>query len=518
MMMGRKSYWTACMPSLLFLLLAFAPNAAVAKSPFSISDFDLAESPAIVVAKWDKAPIKVNEIKVDNVKADNVKADSVFEESTLPEYEATTEIEVKRVVKGEVVQGKLEIMIGPGVGWSVNAPELRYKSAISDATATVENVWFLSKLKSRVDAKEYYCLTHYRGVQPLVLESYFKALAGKDLAGQLPHFLRTDEQIVQSRILSLIAGQDYRPQHERWPIRPDGRVPLKEHANWVRSLIETTGNPKVRRHAVAAYGQVTEDAASVAFLQSLLKDEDSVVRDTALRTLATNKGRIDGDCLVEAARQLKDPRIVDEVINRLDGWHDVSAAPPLIEFLQNDESADVVNNEWDVPAIHAQQALLRITDHHFPLDVAVSRQAWATARLIHDPNQRLSHLKLTAPNDPKPWKATFVFEENQPWIEVTNRSSQTLTLAKQPTQIRFSSTRFLYHLKGRHHEAKVVSNKDDVITVAPGESFRFVIDTKQLTWMKKGSEADLIPIKISYMSNGNKAGLNSWTGMVTVEY
>ena len=471
--------------------------------PKFVSDPELAKCPLIVVAKWNDASWKNNSRVEDNI---------------VKEYEVATEIEVIRVVQGDVAPGKLTILVGFAIGWSTERPFVSsYMSTevAGEAAATEDNLWFLSKSRSRIDSKEYFYLSTHRGVQPLALEPYFKALQGQRIADHVPQLLRSDKEIVQLRTLELIAGGNFPWPYEPWSFlgRPKNSRPLKGHAVLVRSLIENANNKQVRRHAVAVYAHAS-GKASVPFMRTQLENEDPVVRGIAVGILAKHQDRKIADSMAKAVRGLNDPKVACAVIKRLDAWHDPAAAAALIEFLQDDGFAGRSGNDWDVPAIQSRESLFRITGHFFPFDVVKSREAWATAREIQDSDQRTEYLTSAAPCEPKPWHAKFLMEKDRSFIVLTNHSKKTITLATQPTDI---TVNFLRGCFGCGVDTDAALDKSDYVSVDAGRSYRFKLDTQHLEWLKEGLEKSSLSIDLAYMSNGNKVGVNAWLGVISVE-
>ena len=351
--MSLSSYRAIRLAGLSLWLVISVSRDAMGIAPGFVSDRELVESPLLVVAKWNGAPRKDN---------------SRIERGACMEYEVATEIEVQRVIWGDAVPGKLPILVGFHIGWSKKWPRVTayWSSEVSgDAEATKDNLWFLSRKRGRLDGKSHWYLSNYRGVQPLALEPYFKALEENRIEDQIPRLLETEDEIVLLRTLELIAGGDFPWPYEPWRfVRPAQNLrPLRSHTNDVRSLIERTHNENVRRHAAAVYSHLLGNA-SIEYLRAKFQDEDPVVRAIAIGTLALYQEHVAGDFIAKAVRGLNDPEMACALIKRLEAWHDPAAVAALIEFLQNDGYTGQDGSDWYVPAIKSPRSALK---DHAPL-------------------------------------------------------------------------------------------------------------------------------------------------------
>src|SRR5262249_6861054 len=128
----RKGSQEICI-GIAWCLFFATPQSGLAIAPRFVPDRELAENPIIVVAKWNGAPRK------DNSRVEN---------GILKEYEVATEIEVNRVIKGDIALGKVTILVGFAIGWSADDPLVTSYTSTEvrgDANATEDNLWFLSK-------------------------------------------------------------------------------------------------------------------------------------------------------------------------------------------------------------------------------------------------------------------------------------------------------------------------------------------------------------------------------------
>lgn len=490
-----------CATCAVLVSVVFIPPPAHGFAPRFVSDCELAKSPVLVVAKWNGAPWKNNSLVIDN---------------RMTDYEVATEIEVSRVIKGDLEPGKHTILVAYPIGWSVEQPTVMgYSSTqvMGDAEATKENLWFLNARRSRLDSEDHWCLETYRGVQPLALEPFFNALRAGDIAGRIPELFGTRDEIVQLRTLEIIAGGNPPWPYEPWSvIRPAQKEPpMKDQADQLQRLVEESKNLKVRRHAIAVYGYLKGEP-SAPFMSAKLEDEDPVVRCIALGVIAKCDASITADRAAKAVRGLKnEPKVVCELIKRLEAWDNPVAVSTLIEFLQDDGFAGFLGNDWDVPALKSRAALHKITNHWFPFDVALSREAWAVASKIENSNERTAYLAHAVPDDPKPWQASLVLENSQGFIDVTNVSPKTMTLAKQPTDVFFTCRQGSYGISFKNN---VKADASDFVQLDPGKSIRFELPQKHLKplrdYFTSSSSLDL-----AYMSNGNKVGVNAWLGVIS---
>ena len=499
--MFRLFYRIARLSVVCLLMFAFSPLPAQGVAPGFVSDQDLAKCPVIVVGKWNGAP------RQDN---------SLVEGKVLKEYEVVTEIDVTRVVKGNIKPGKHTILVGFRIGWSNEHPIVTSYTSTEvggDAEATKDNLWFLVARRSRVDQKEHWCLDTHRGVQPLTLEPYYTALQDGDVTRHIPQLLKFDDELIRRRTLALIGGG-----RMPWPyeppsfIQPDKKeTPLKGQEDRIRSLILQSKSKIVRRQAASLYAHLAGESA-VPFMRTRLDDDDPEVRAIALGTLALYKERCTADVTAKAVRDSDSSHISCELIKRLNEWGDPSTVPALIEFLQDDYFGGQLGNDFDVPALKSRAALFKITNHWFPFDVVASRDAWATAKDLQDPQERLAHLARTIPGDPEPWQATLVVENGSAFVEITNRSKQTLTLPRHPFEVTLSSSR---GVSGFAIKGEAGSGKQKFIQLDPGKSHRFELATDsgvEKKWLTgRGGSLDL-----AYISSGKEAGVKAWMGVISI--
>jgi len=472
----------------MILLTGIVVSQAMAVSPPFVSDRSLAEAPFVVVARWDGAPF---------IDASVVKGN----------WEVQTQIVIERVIKGDINVGKHTILVGYAIGWSKEQPwVMSYTSTQmrGDCDATKPSLWFLQRKRSMIatDTTNYLFLATYRGIQPLELAPYFKALNTKHPTAHVLELLHTDNDAIQLRTLELVAG------HRRpWPY--DFRFAMPEHvlneqAEIVRSLIQRTDSASVRRFAMAVYGHL-KGKESLGFMQQQLTNTDSHIRGIAVGTLAHHKASKAIESMAKSVVGVDDPNLASKVIERLRDWKDLEVVPVLIPFLQNDGQSYAIGDDLGLPAIKAQQAIRDITGYMFPFDVGKSEIAWMAVRHMRDRTERNEVLARILPNDPSPWKARIFVQNRRVMVEVTNQSSMAFTLSRLPSRVtlRYSAGVFI-------SDSKPKVNKSDFVSLNSGESVRFDLSRHGNSYDELARHnAECI---LQYTSNGNNVGVNSWLG------
>ena len=155
-------------------------GSAEAIAPGFLTDTELLQYPIIVIATWDKAAAR------DHARVNG---------NVLEEDEIFTELNVHRVIKGDIQLGKHTLVFNWGVNWKKDGTGLATYTS-TDIPGDVNNVsepniWFLDRVRSWDDADKtvYLHLPHYRAIQPRILEEYFAALGSKDPQTAVPKFL-----------------------------------------------------------------------------------------------------------------------------------------------------------------------------------------------------------------------------------------------------------------------------------------------------------------------------------------
>lgn len=336
---------------LLATILAYSHPSSLVSSipPPYVSDSELASCPVIVVARWNKSPLRAH----SNVRE---KAEGGKE---LVATESHTELVIERVIKGDIKPGTHKILLGFRIAWAREdgGQVMSYMSTemMGDVDEVKDsNLWFLAPKRSwdQKDAHTYLALETYRGVQPRALESYFVALNSKNPKRDIPKLLPTAESEATYRILKYICG-DVMP----WPIEPGfieiySRAkrdwePMREYAGEVESLINRK-DAKVRETATAVYAELAGKSA-VPRMRQLLKDSDPQVRATAIGILAGHRDQDSVESFAAAAQGITDGQLACKVIERLYDWKSESLVPTLIEFLQNDTFAYQLGDDFGIP-------------------------------------------------------------------------------------------------------------------------------------------------------------------------
>jgi hypothetical protein len=494
-----------CHPAtLLYILVGYVLlpySSAHAVAPPFVSDEELARSPAMVVAKWDKAPLVPH---------------NLVEGNWSKEQEVRTEIVVTRVIKGTLKPGKYTILLGPFIGWERQdgGGVMSYMSTqvlgdVSDVKD--ENLWFLESRRSwdRTDKVLHPVLDTYRGVQPRALEPYFHALAGPSSDNDVPKLLGSQELIVIERTLQYITGGELPWPDEPWTEweRPESvRKPLVGQSASVQALLKRK-EPEVRRLAASVYAALT-DRKSIPVMRELLHDDDAHVRGVAVGILSRFRDEPSIATLGKAVTGLEEPTLACKVIALLAQWKDERVVPALITFLENDGFAYQVGDDVGIPALKARNALHDTTGLWFPQDVDASLRAWEKVRTIANRQERETCWKTLVAGVACPLKAELEGDDAVAHIVVTNVSLQVVTVAKFPSQIeeRWSSG---------SADTGTGGEGDDFISLKPGESSRYKVKLHGSFLYGRPGTQRLI---VSYWNSGRKQHLKAWIGPLEVKF
>ncbi len=512
-------------------------------APSYQTDADLTQYPILVVAKWDKAPMRPHHLSVGNV---------------CKKFEVFTELILERVIKGDIAPGKHTILMGLGIGWQEDGAGLATWTSthipgdVDDVTKP--SLWFLDRKRSwdPSDKILYYHVPHYRAIQPVTLEEYFGALRSPRPETDVPKLLVSDNPEVLIRVLRYVCGGvwpwpvDASPRDERSPIRAmwgpltRGRM-LTEQAEAVRRVVER-GVGGVSPLAVSVYAELT-GKDGVPYLRSLLKDRDPTVRGVAIGLLARHRDQASVAAMAEAARGVRDGHTACALIEALSGWADPRLAPVLIPFLQNDAFAYQYGDDLGIPALKAREALHKIAGCWFPHNVAVAAAAWKRAEATADPAKRKALLDKLLPGGQFPVTAHLVgspeyvsreaeaeceshasfkpiprSEENDAKasrfsarVRLTSVSGQPVTLAKMPSWFEMRSPSRWAQRGGLFPEHP---SKDDFLHLAPGESteFRVTLDADFLLAKPQSRR-----LRLFYKENGNAVNVSAWIGWLDVQ-
>jgi hypothetical protein len=380
------------------------------------TDYQLAKYPIIVVARWNRAEMTRHDLVEGNV---------------LEESEVFTELEVERVIRGDLKPGRHKVRYGWGIGWLDDGTGLATWTSthipgdVDDVTKP--NLWFLGRQRSwdKTDPTEYLHVPHYRAIQPLVLEPYFEAVASPDRDREVPRLLYSREPLIVRRALGYVCGYVW-----PWPYEPPcwdlyGHSEKRERllvdaASDVEGVI--AGNlEEVRPLAVAVYAELTKSGSSVR-LGGLLADENPAVRGVALGLLVRQNDASQLGAMINAAAGVRDAEIACKIADVLLAWGEPRTAPILINFLDNDEFAYRYGDDLGIPAIKARTTLHKLTGRWFPFDVAAASEAWSKTECIAEPEQRQRHLAELLPDPEFPVLAELVGKPRTPLAATTPTS------------------------------------------------------------------------------------------------
>jgi len=481
-------------------LLLVSPAQAV--PPLFVPDEELAKMPVIVVGRWNKTAVEShNECKGD----------------VCITLESRTELVIERVIEGKIKPGQHKILLGPFIGWQRHGGDVfsfTSTEMLGDVKeVTRPNIWFLNFRRSwdKKDPNVYPSLDTYRGVQPISLEPYYRALRGENPRATVPLLLNSKDSEVLSRSLSFICGGVL-----PWPYDPDEfqrfveprirQFLLRDEASAVEKLLASK-DKAVRRLAASVYAELA-GKKSIARMNQLLADPDAHVRAIAIGVLAQRDAIPQGEVLIHAARGIEDGFMASKVIEALRQCKREQVVPTLITFLQNDDGGS--GQRFQLPAFEAREALKELTGHTFPLRVQTSQDAWEKARQIPDAQRRRAYLAKILPYDPAPVEAVLLRDKDKVTAVLTNSSNRTIDLMQEPSAIDMSSENAL-----RTRWPTGSKSERESLTLRPGQSARFPVE-----WDKEAFEKDFesVTVTLWYMRNGNKLGVNAWMGKIIARW
>jgi hypothetical protein len=476
---------------------------AQAIPPVLISDEELAKQPLIVVGRWNKADVRRHDHVIDKIIFDS---------------ESHTELLVERVVSGDLKPGTHKILLEWSIGWLAKdgGPVMNFGTSEMEGDVkdvTESNLWFLTPKRSwdKTDPNTYPTLTTFRGVQPAVLEAYFRALASKQPGDEMARLLSSDQPLVIERALKFLSGGAL-----PWPYGSDfladaqgvkrQRKPMTQYATRIEELLSRT-NPQIRQQATAVYAEMA-GKKGIPRLRHLLQDRNAEVRAVAAGALIAEDDRVSGDDVVRAMVGRAKASMACQLIDRLKAWKSPYAIPASIEFLQHDEFCFRSGDDIGMPALKARIALKELSGYDFPADVSASRAAWKKVESITDAKERVAQLSKILPNDPNPLIGCIVHQEKGAEILVlTNRSKSAIVLLRQPTEIDF---RWPSEQGGVGGAAP--SKREDFVEIGPGESARLLLD------LSSDRVSALERMTVLFLRNGNEFGVNAWIGVVDLTF
>jgi len=522
-----------------FVAVLSLRSSALAMGPPYKTDAELTQNPIIVVATWDRAEMRPHERVRGNVGE---------------KYEMFTELNVHRVIKGDIKPGKHTILMGWGIGWGEDGTGLATYTSThiqGDANNVCQpNIWFLERKRSwdEADKTLYYHVPHYRAIQPPFLEEYFAALGSGDPHVAVPKLLSSDNHEVLERVLRYLCG-DVLP----WPngdgfasmyLEPPqrGKV-LKSQVGAVRGLIGRDVG-EVRVTAASVYAFLAEKEG-IAYLRTLLTDADPKVRAIAMGTLAIQRDRASIDAIGAAAKGVEDGWLGCKVIDALANWGDAGLVPSLIPFLDIDSFAYLSGDEMGIPAVKARKALNKLTGCWFPYDAEAASRVWKEATAVADPAKRKALLTRLLPDTECPVIAELVgsprqepakppagpatqmsAEANLPnaapttkpkqamaTVRLRNASNRTVTIGGLPSSViqkwpSGSTWHSTLHRPG-------ATAKEDFVDLRPGESTEFPVMLDDSFLLAEPNDRKLA---LTYERNGRALGLKAWIGTVHVKF
>lgn len=482
------------LPSLVWL----SAGVARAVAPSFISDADLAGSRVIVVARWDKAPVKRHDQTRKDPGLGNV----------ITASEAHTTLHVLRTIRGNGVPvGDRELMIGWGVSWSQDGTGLSSGTS-TELPGEVEDLtqpalWFLTEEPSWDEARpgNHLAINHYRRIQPLELEAYFAALSSGHPETELPKLLSPDKPEMTSRVLKFISGGvwpwPYEPDRfERFITQPQHRTAtLKSAAPGVLAIVRSNGSGLLRSRALSVFADLTGDDRLVA-IRPLLDDPDPMVRGTAIGLLVRHHDEVSLNRLVTSIREVGDSWLACKLIAAMQQWGDLRLVPSLITFLQNGGFTYQDGDDIGIPSLKARVALRKMTGHWFPADVERSQNAWKLVSAVQEAEQRSAMLQELIPGREFPLIAELIGKpihspapaaeidgtlpssgKVSAKVRVRNVTDASIRIAKRPMEVSLNWPSGCSSDSGM--PAGDRAEPDDFAILKPAESLEFIVDLNE---------------------------------------
>jgi len=481
-------------------------------APAYVSDDELAKYPIVVVAQWKRGEFKPHHCyrREDN-------------ENVIVAVEAFTELEIVRVIRGDLKPGTAKLKVGGGIGWSkdgsgvTSASSTELPGDVDNVTAP--NLWFLRLEKSwdKNDRSDYLSIDNYRAVQPLTMEDYFQRLSSRNPEQDVPELLFSDKMEVVQRVLRYVCGgvspsldPDEFSARYLEPRKP-GKL-LKEQANSVRKVVEQAKIQQVREPALVAYWKLI-GSAGIEFTRGLLRDENPSLRAAAVVLLARQRDAHSLQAITDAVDGVRDGQHACSVIKALVGWGDTGLVPALISFLRNGESAGFYGDDLFIPALKAKEALYSITGHYFVFDVEASRRAWEAAQNIADREGRKRRLDALQPNDPSPLRAELIGDgTTNAVVRVENNSQEKIVISRYPA---WGEQKWPGGVAGCRFGKAARHENSEFVTIAPAGSSEVLISLLESYLL---AEPGTRKLTLAYTDNGSSKGVNAWIGLVNVQF
>ncbi len=481
-------------------------------APAYVSDAELAKHPIVVVAQWKRGDFKPHHRYRGE---DN--------ENVIVAVEAFTELEILRVIKGDVKPGTAKLKVGGGIGWSEDG------SGVSSASSTelpgdvdnvtAPNLWFLQLEKSwdENDRSDYLSINNYRAVQPLAMEAYFRRLSSKHPEQEVPELLFSDKVEVVQRALRYVCGGmtpslDPDEFSARYLEPRDQGKLLKEQANSVRKVVEQTKAQQVRETALVAYWNLVGSAAT-EFTRGLLRDENSSLRAAAVVLLARQRDEHSLQAITDAVEGVRDGQHACSVIKALVDWGDTRLVPALISFLRNGESAGFYGDDLFIPALKAKEALYSVTGHYFAFDVESSRRAWEAAQNIANKEERKQRLDTLQPQAPSPLRAELIGDgTTNAAVRIENNWKEKVVISRCPGWV---EQKWPGGVAGCRIGKVAGHGNSEFVTLAPAASIDVSISLLDSYLLAEPSTRKLT---LAYTDNGSSQGVNAWIGLVNAQF
>lgn len=500
---------------------------ARAIAPPHVSDAELAAYPIIVVAKWDKAPARAhNQYAKDRVGRVVLKS------------EVHTQLNILASIKGEVAPGTQDLLLEWGISWREDGSYVNSGTSteipgdVDDVT--VPCLWFLRHTRSWDESRKEAFLTagNYREVQPVELKEFYLRLGNRNAQAEVPKLLAPDQPRVARRVLWYLCGGQW-----PWPYdqddspydKPRQRGPiLRSEADRVWEYLQP-GAKEQRPLAAGAFAELA-GKNGVARMRTLLDDQDPKVRGVAVGALARHRDEAAVDRFARATQGLTDGWIACQVIKELLAWKDERTVPALIGFLQNDKFTYQHGDDLGIPALKAQQALLAITGHEFPYDVAASQTAWQAAVGLSDRAARKRLLAETISGGQTPLVAAAVGlpgkelseslkkhyeslreDEFVITIRLRNLSAGAVTILSSPSEVEM---RWPGGLSSRG-SAPYGEQKSEFTMIEPKDGVGIETVVTKNFLMAEPADRQL---KLRYLASGNREGVKAWMGTIGVEF
>ncbi len=503
----------------------------------------MGQKPVVVVAHWARAPL-VKETR-ELVSPDDREKHTFYSTTR-------TELVIDRVIKGSIAPGKHALLWGQDVQWRADGTGLTNNSSDrkppQQGTIADQALWFLSRQQDvgHRGRHSYLCVNSDRSIQPLKFEPFFTILSRPNRADKIGALLNHRDPEIVLRALTFIAGNRFgwnspyesfaewrrpRPWFEHPPLTqcaPQvallishrdksiryaalacyGLLAGQTSAPLMRTLL-TDGDPSIRYLAADILSDQT-GSDSIGALRERLDDRDATVRALAISVLALHKDRESISQFRRAATGIPSikynpERFANRAIDALAAWRIPEVVPTLISFLQCD--ADVYELD-DIPAIRARTAIKNITGARFPLDTALSQQAWTHVAASSDSNQGRAILMKLLPPDSKVLKAIVYRDGKRTVVKIQNVSKNGVWIARLPAYARVEWTH------GTTDSGPFeVTDRSSFINIKPGSSLQFPLRMSGF-----GFEGSSIgrpqTVKLLYARNGHQFGINAWIGQI----